>query len=60
MLAHYFVLLTSISISTCATIVFDGRVPGDAALADFDSADSIFDPEFTKGESQFLLLESLK
>ena len=36
-----------------AAIVFDGRVPASASLADFDSATSIFNPDFTKGQSRW-------
>ncbi|KAF2113748.1 hypothetical protein BDV96DRAFT_496181 [Lophiotrema nucula] len=39
------------NLSIRAAIVFDGRVPATAALADFDSANSNFDPDFTKGQT---------
>ena len=51
MLVHSFYLLSSVALARCQTIVFDGRVPEVAVAADFDAAASLFDPEFTKGQS---------
>ncbi|PVI07593.1 glycoside hydrolase family 131 protein [Periconia macrospinosa] len=51
MFTQSLVLLSSISLAACGTIVFDGRVPATAAVADFDSKTGIFDPEFTKGQN---------
>ncbi|KAF2638878.1 hypothetical protein P280DRAFT_404218 [Massarina eburnea CBS 473.64] len=51
MFAHSLWLLSSISLATCATIVWDGRVPSDVAVAGFDSKTGIFDPDNVKGQS---------
>ncbi|KAF1957386.1 hypothetical protein CC80DRAFT_410544 [Byssothecium circinans] len=44
-------LLSSLSLATCANIVWDGRVPANATLADFDSETGIFDPDNVKGQN---------
>lgn len=52
MLFHSFnLLLSSIALAQCQTVVYDGRVPKTAVAADFDATTSKFDPEFTKGQS---------
>ncbi|KAF2680616.1 glycoside hydrolase family 131 protein [Lentithecium fluviatile CBS 122367] len=51
MVRHSFYLLSSVVLARCQTIVFDGRVPATAVAAEFDAADSLFDPDFTKGQS---------
>lgn len=55
MLAHSLFFLLSIVLARSQSIVYDGRVPETAVAADFDAATSLFDPEFTKGQSTLVL-----
>ncbi|KAL5115533.1 hypothetical protein ACEQ8H_006596 [Pleosporales sp. CAS-2024a] len=51
MLAHQFIVLSTIALVQCQKIVFDGRVPSTATPADFDATTSLFDPNFVKGQN---------
>lgn len=46
-----FAAVTAVAAQQCP-IQFDGRVPANATLADFDTTTSLFNPTFTYGQSR--------